>query len=285
MPILSFKNIKKSYGDFQALKNVDFSIEKGEFVSLLGSNGAGKTTLINCLAGILTQTEGEIIVEGKNTIDNSSETKQLLGIVDQEVSFDPFFTPLETLEMMQGFFGIPPTKENNEYIHWLLEKLSLADKKNAKSNTLSGGMKRRLMIAKALIHKPKILVLDEPTAGVDIELRKNLWIFMRELQKKYNTTILLTTHYLEEAEEMSDKIAILHNGEIIVYKETQELLKNNKRTLFLTFQSGETKKFMIENDSDIMKNIIAEEKKSEHTICNIQIKEPKLEDVFWEFTK
>lgn len=284
MPILSFQNIQKSYGDFQALKNVDFSVEEGKFVALLGSNGAGKTTLINCLSGALEQTKGKIIVDGRNTLIDSEYTKQNIGIVDQEITFDPFFSPIETLQMVQGFFGIQNTQENTQYLHWLLKKLSLDDKKDVASNTLSGGMKRRLMIAKALVHKPKILILDEPTAGVDIELRKNLWIFIKELQKKYNTTILLTTHYLEEAEAMADKTAILHNGEIIVYKDTKELMKNNNRKLCLTFQNKKVKNFVIEQDTDIMKNIL-EENSEKNQIINIQIKEPKLEEIFWEYTK
>lgn len=280
MSILSFQNVTKSYANHQALKGVTFDVEDGEFFALLGQNGAGKTTLINCLSGALDQTSGSIVVDGYDTKKDPEKTKNLLGIVDQEITFDPFLSPLETIQTVQGFFGIPKTKENTEYLHWLLEKLSLGDKKHADARELSGGMKRRLMIAKALAHKPKILILDEPTAGVDVGLRKNLWAFLEELRKEHKITILLTTHYLEEAEALSDRVAILHDGAIIVSKPTQELLKNQKRNLCITLASGEEKTFVIENDEDILKNITAQK-----NIKNIQIQEPKLEDIFWEYTK
>lgn len=277
--MLSFQNVKKSYHNHEALKGVSFSVQEGEFFALLGQNGAGKTTLINCLSGALDQSSGEILVDGYNTQKDPQITKNTLGIVEQELTFDPFLTPLETISMVQGFYGIAPTKENIDYLHWLLEKLSLGNKKNADAKELSGGMKRRLMIAKALCHKPKVLILDEPTAGVDIELRRDLWVFIEELRKTQNLTVLLTTHYLEEAQELSERVAILHKGEIIVCDDTQKLLSTQKRTLLITLSDGSEKSFTIENDEDIVKNI-----EQCTNISNIKIQEPKLEDIFWEYT-
>jgi ABC-2 type transport system ATP-binding protein len=277
MSALQFKSVQKNYGDFTALKNISFDVKQGEFFALLGQNGAGKTTLINCLGGALNRSGGEILVLGEDPEKNPSFTKNHLGIVEQEISFDPFLSPRETLETVRGFFGLP---QDDEYMDWLLKKLSLLEKKDTRARGLSGGMKRRLMIAKALIHKPKILILDEPTAGVDVDLRKSLWKFIKELQSEHNITILLTTHYLEEAQELAERIAIIHNGEIVVCKPTDEILKGKKRILEVFCKGGKTKKFEIENDSDIIKNI-----QTCSGIENIKIEEPKLEDIFLEYTK
>lgn len=274
---LEFTNVQKKFGDFTALQDVSFAVEKGEFFALLGQNGAGKTTLINCLSGALDRSGGKISVFGDDPEKSPIITKNKIGVVEQELTFDPFLTPLETLHTVRGFFGLAP---DDEYADWLLKKLQLSDKKNERARNLSGGMKRRLMIAKALIHKPEILILDEPTAGVDVDLRKNLWAFMKELQEKKNVTILLTTHYLEEAEELASRIAIIHDGEIVVCKKTSELLKGKKRVLEIFLESGEVKKFSIENNTDIIKNI-----QKCDDIKNICIQEPKLEDIFLEYTK
>ena len=200
---LIFKNVAKSFGDLKALKNVDFEVNEGEFVALLGPNGAGKTTLINCLNGLTPRDKGEILVNGVDPEISPQKTKMMLGIVEQELVFDPFFTSLEMLRLRRGLFGLKP---DEKYLAWLLAKLNLDDKKDVRARELSGGMKRRLMIAKALAHKPDILILDEPTAGVDVELRNSLYDFLKEL-KKGGTTIVLTTHYLEEAELLADRIA------------------------------------------------------------------------------
>lgn len=274
---LFFKNVSKNFGDFTALNDISFSVTEGEFFALLGNNGAGKTTLINCLGGCLNRDGGSIEVFGYDPEKNPNKTKNTIGIVEQEVSFDPFLTPKETLETVQGFFGL---KKDEEYMNWVLKKLNLFDKKNVNARKLSGGMKRRLMIAKALIHKPKILILDEPTAGVDVELRKSLWEFVKQLQKEKNMTILLTTHYLEEAQELAEKTAIINNGEIAICKETKELLKNKKRKLEIFFGDENKKTFEIENDEDIVNNI-----QNCKGIKNISIIEPKLEDIFLEYTK
>lgn len=278
--MLSFQNIQKSYAGNPALKNVSFEVKKGDFFALLGQNGAGKTTLINCLSGAQDHDMGEIVVDGKNIKEDSRHAKNCIGVVEQELTFDPFLSPFETIALVQGFYGIPATTENKEYLHWLLEKLHLGNKKHVDSRTLSGGMKRRLMIAKALCHKPKILILDEPTAGVDIELRRSLWEFIKELRSEHGITIVLTTHYLEEAQELSDRVAILHNGEIIVCDDTAHLLQSHKRNLLITLSDGDQKNFVIENDTDIVKNI-----QQCTNIANIEIQEPKLEDIFWEYTQ
>jgi len=276
--VLEFSNVKKSFGNVKALKNVNFKVLKGEFVALLGPNGAGKTTLINCLNGLTKRDDGIISVMGEDPESQPLHTKMALGIVEQELVFDPFFTPLEMLRMRRGLFGLKP---DEEYVNWLLEKLSLGDKKNAKTRGLSGGMKRRLMIAKALAHKPKILILDEPTAGVDIELRNSLYKFLQELRDE-GVTIVLTTHYLEEAELLADKVAIQAEGETLVFKTTKELLGTKKKVLELTdcdgnvtrLEEGERGGFNLERISA-----------AHPRVTNMRVIEPKLEDVFLEFTK
>ena len=227
---LVFNKVEKSFGELKALKNISFSVESGSFVALLGPNGAGKTTLINCLNGLTKRDGGDIFVLGEDPEKNPLHTKMALGIVEQELVFDPFFTSLEILRMRRGLFGLKP---DEAYVNWLLDKLSLSDKKNVRARQLSGGMKRRLMIAKALAHKPKILILDEPTAGVDVELRNSLYDFLREL-KKEGLTIVLTTHYIEEAQLLADKVAIQAAGETLVFESTKDLLGRKKKVLELT---------------------------------------------------
>lgn len=274
MLTLKFHNVQKNYDKFAALKSVDFNIKKGEFFALLGPNGAGKTTLINCLSGIVKRSGGTITVMGKDPERDPAFTKMKLGVVEQELVFDPFFTPFETLKWRRGFFGI---KSDDAYLLWLLEKLSLTDKKDVNSRRLSGGMKRRLMIAKALAHEPEILVLDEPTAGVDIELRQNLWKFIAELRIEKKMTILLTTHYLEEAEQLADRIAILNRGEIILCEEKKKLLARHTRILEVEDFDGKWEQFPI----DPKKGLAAYERVIGKA-RNIKIREPKLEEVFLE---
>jgi ABC-2 type transport system ATP-binding protein len=273
---LSFQNVGKKYGNFTALEDVSFDIQRGEFFALLGQNGAGKTTLINCLSGISNRTSGKISVAGEDPELHPESTKSKVGVVAQEIAFDPFFTPLEILRLQRGFFGKP---KNEEYLLWLLKKLSLFDKKDVGGRQLSGGMKRRLMIAKALVHEPEILILDEPTAGVDVELRQNLWAFMRELRQEKNVTILLTTHYLEEAEALAERVAILHQGKIVVCDETKKILSRHKRILEIETKSGEKKSFEIGDGENMFEKI-----SSCPDIRDIKIREPKLEDIFLEIT-
>ncbi|PCI25150.1 ABC transporter [Candidatus Peregrinibacteria bacterium] len=222
MPILEFENIKKIYSNTkEALKGVTFTINKGEFVALLGPNGAGKSTLINILAGNVRKSEGNLTVDGINFDEDELSTKRKIGIVPQEISHDSFFTVNEVLVNQSGYFGI---KNNQDRIDMLLTELSLMDKKHVNTKALSGGMKRRLLIAKAMIHDPDIIILDEPTAGVDIELRQNLYLFLQKLHKS-GKTIILTTHYMEEAEKLCQRMIIMRNGEIVADKSQADLKK------------------------------------------------------------
>jgi ABC-2 type transport system ATP-binding protein len=204
----------------QALANVSLNIPRGSFFGLLGPNGAGKSTLINVLAGLVTKTSGLVKVWGHDIDQNERLARLSIGVVPQELNLDPFFTPRELLEVQAGLYGVPAAKRITDRV---LEAVGLADKAGAYARTLSGGMRRRLLVAKALVHSPPVLVLDEPTAGVDIELRRQLWDYVRDLNRR-GTTILLTTHYLEEAEELCDRIAIINNGHVVACEEKEALL-------------------------------------------------------------
>lgn len=276
--VLQFSGVHKKFDDLTALQDITFDVKQGEFFALLGPNGAGKTTLINCLAGVTDRTSGDIKVMGVDPLTDPVFTKMKLGIVEQELTFDPFFTPMEIMRIRRGLFGL---RADDAYLKWILEKLSLSDKANAKARSLSGGMKRRLMIAKALAHDPEILILDEPTAGVDIELRQNLYNFLRELQTEKKKTILLTTHYLEEAELLADRVAIQDKGRILVCDTTRNLLGKRNRMLVIETCDGEEVRIEIENDNLNLQKIV----KDYPTIKNLRIREPKLEEVFLEFTK
>ncbi|OGJ51874.1 hypothetical protein A2335_04780 [Candidatus Peregrinibacteria bacterium RIFOXYB2_FULL_32_7] len=229
---ISIRNLHKIYANgTKALNDVSFDIKEGEFFGLLGPNGSGKTTIINILSGATRLTTGEVDICGCNILKYPEKIKMLLGVVPQEVTFDSFFDVNEILNLQSGYYGI---RNNQKKIDELLERLSLKDKKYTNNRTLSGGMKRRLLIAKALVHNPKIFILDEPTAGVDVELRYGLWEYIKELNKN-GLTILLTTHYLEEAENLCRKIAIINKGDLIALEKTKKLLKsmgdNKKMTL------------------------------------------------------
>ncbi|MPW26646.1 ATP-binding cassette domain-containing protein [Alkalibaculum sp. M08DMB] len=220
--MLKIDNVSKTYkkGNKEALKNINLDIGKGEFTALLGQNGAGKTTLINILAGNVQKTKGIVTIGGYDLDNNSLETKRIIGIVPQEVGHDYVFTIEEMLKKQSGYFGI---KNNKNYIDDLLEELSLKDKRKVTARELSGGMKRRLLIAKALVHKPKILILDEPTAGVDIELRRSMYGFLNKLHGE-GTTIILTTHYIEEAEKLCKRIIVIDDGKIIEDQPKEKLM-------------------------------------------------------------
>ncbi len=212
----------------QALKGVDLAVPRGSVFGLLGPNGAGKSTFINILAGLVNKTSGTVKIWGNDTDRHPRESRAALGVVPQEINMDPFFTPRETLELMAGFYGVPSSERRTDEI---LDALGLGDKKHAYVRQLSGGMKRRLMVAKALVHTPPILILDEPTAGVDVELRRSLWEYVRKLNAA-GTTIVLTTHYLEEAQEMCDTIAIINHGAVAACEPTPRLLQRlNYKTL------------------------------------------------------
>ena len=224
VPALTIKNLSKTYDNgFSALKGVDLTVPQGGFFALLGPNGAGKSTMIGIISSLFKPTTGSVEIFGTDLLQNPSVAKQYLGVVPQEFNFNMFEKVEDILITQAGYFGIP-AKEAKPRAKRLLMALGLWDKRNSKSRELSGGMKRRLMIARALIHKPKLLILDEPTAGVDIELRRSMWEFMQQINVEENTTIILTTHYLEEAEQLCKRIAILDHGEIRINTEMKDLL-------------------------------------------------------------
>ena len=234
-PILSIKDLSKTYASgFQALKRINLDIRKGEIFALLGPNGAGKTTLINIICGIANLSEGSVVVGGHDINKEYRAARSLIGLVPQELHTDAFETVWATVSFSRGLFGKP---KNPAHIEKVLKDLSLWDKKDSKIVTLSGGMKRRVMIAKALSHEPQILFLDEPTAGVDVELRKGMWEVVRALQAS-GVTIILTTHYIEEAEEMADRIGVINKGEIILIEDKAGLMqKLGKKELKLHLQA------------------------------------------------
>src|SRR6056297_1024439 len=295
---IKIRDINKSYGNLQALDDIKLDIKKGEFFGLLGPNGAGKSTLIGVIGGLVHKDSGNVTVLGKDIIKNYRETKKSLGIVPQEITFDPYFTVRETLEMHSGYFGI---EDNDEKIDELLDALSLTDKANVGPRELSGGMKRRLLIAKAMVHDPEIIVLDEPTAGVDVELRNNLWEYVINLNKA-GKTIILTTHYLEEAEALCDRIAIMNKGNIVKVDTKENLINSIDKKLVkvrfadlnidlesklmgIDFKINKEKSEIVieiakQNLDKILKKITA----LNINIIDINIESAKLEDVFIKLT-
>lgn len=299
MQILNVTNMCKTYKNGKvALNNLNLSVNKGDFIGLLGVNGAGKSTLINILGDVVIKTSGKAVVNGYDFDNDKINFKRNIGIVPQETTFDPFSTAYEALQIQQGLFGLPFNKERIEEI---LVQLGLADKMHTTARGLSGGMKRRLLVAKALIHNPEVIILDEPTAGVDIELRQQLWEFINLLNKQ-GRTIILTTHYLEEAQQMCNKIAIIHNGNIVAYEDKYSLLAKiatkyvtimlnksynndiNIKGLKLQKIANDTLRIDYNTDEDIgiiIKGITA----SGYEIKTLKIKEPQLEEVFLTLTK
>ena len=231
MPAVRFQNVSKVYrgarGPLRALDGVSFDIEPGEFFGLLGPNGAGKTTLISVLAGLARASGGSVTVMGHDVVSDYPAARKSLGIVPQELVFDPFFSVRETLRIQSGYFGV---RHNDDWIDELLSELGLADKANANMRQLSGGMKRRVLVAQALVHRPPVIVLDEPTAGVDVELRQTLWQFISRLNQQGHT-VLLTTHYLEEAEALCGRIAMLKQGRVVALDRTANLLAGTASTM------------------------------------------------------
>jgi ABC-2 type transport system ATP-binding protein len=234
-PIISVSGLTKTYASgFQALKTVDLAIEPGEIFALLGPNGAGKTTLISIICGIVKASSGRVLADGCDTVTDYRAARSKIGLVPQELSTDSFETVLATVSFSRGLFGKP---KNPAHLEYVLRALSLWEKRDSKIATLSGGMKRRVMIAKALSHEPRILFLDEPTAGVDVELRRDMWGLVRKLRED-GVTIILTTHYIEEAEELADRIGVISKGELILVEEKTQLMEQlGKRELKLQLQS------------------------------------------------
>ena len=251
--IISIENVSKAFGKHQALKNVSLQIEKGEIFALLGPNGAGKTTLISAICGLCRQSSGNITVNSFNTVTHYKNTRNQIGLVPQELPLDGFESVFNSCQFSRGLFGL---KDNRSHIEKTLKALSLFDKRDEQIFGLSGGMKRRLLIAKALAHEPKILFLDEPTAGVDVSLRRDIWRLIED-QKKIGVTIILTTHYIEEAEQLADRVGIINAGEIILVKEKTALMnefskkttliKLNERLKDLSFMKKSKKISLIEN--------------------------------------
>ena len=282
-----------------ALKGVSFDVPQGGIFGLLGPNGAGKSTLINILAGIVEKSAGSAEIWGFDIDSDRRNAKRSIGIVPQEIVFDPFFTPFEVLENQAGFYGVPKSERRSEE---LLKAVHLWDKRDAYARTLSGGMKRRLLIAKAMVHSPPILVLDEPTAGVDVELRRQLWELVEELNAQ-GVTVVLTTHYLEEAEQLCDRIAIINHGELIADKPTRELVGMAREKIvavtvdkdlagpimeeaFVKAEVVEPRRLEITYDRDKASagQVLALVQQHGYTIEDVTTREADLEDVFVQLT-
>ena len=291
---LAIQNLSKNYGTFKAVKNVSFDIHQGEIFGLLGPNGAGKTSIISCIVTLSQPTSGSVQVFGhemhQKKVRSSKIGKSLTGLVPQEIVNHGYFTVEEILKFYSGYYGV---LRNTDQINFLLDRLQLADQRHKKVKQLSGGMKRRLLIAKSLLHKPKLLLLDEPTAGVDIQLRESLWDFVKEL-KRDGVSILLTTHYLEEAENLCDRVGILNQGNLRLTGETKELVKSlTHRVIYLKLKSMDKeihhphllrKKedhwlFRIPSEQTIG-TLLTEIKVRSDDLVDLQIEEGTLEDAF-----
>ena len=246
--LISVSNLSKSFGSENALSNISLDIKRGEIFALLGPNGAGKTTLISCICGLTRQSAGNISINNYDTISNFRETRKLIGLVPQELPFDSFESVQNTCQFSRGLFGM---RSDDSYIKGVLKSLSLLEKKDQQIFGLSGGMKRRLLIAKALSHEPKILFLDEPTAGVDVALRKDLWGLISNLKKK-GVTIILTTHYIEEAEQLADRVGIINSGKLVLVKDKADLMQEfNKKSTIISLRKKMQKLSKELKDSNI----------------------------------
>ncbi len=291
IPAIRIDSVTKRYGQFQALAGVSLEVQQGEFFGLLGPNGAGKTTLISALAGLTRPTSGTLQVMGHDVVEDYRQARMHFGVVPQELVFDPFFSVRELLRIQSGYFGI---RNNDDWIDEILGYLDLLPKANANMRTLSGGMKRRVLVAQALVHRPPVIVLDEPTAGVDVELRQGLWQFIRKLNKDGHT-IVLTTHYLEEAETLCGRIAMLKAGRIVALDSTQALLKafasHSLRTRLRQPAAGVALGGNDEGDGWVgfgfdayadVEQLLARLREAEAGVEEIQLGEPDLERVFVE---
>ncbi|GAA0755738.1 ABC transporter ATP-binding protein [Ideonella azotifigens] len=298
MPAVSFQGVAKTYqgarGAFRALDGVSFDIAQGEFFGLLGPNGAGKTTLISILAGLARATEGRVKVMGHDVVDDYARARRALGIVPQELVFDPFFSVRECLRIQSGYFGV---KDNDDWIDELLAGLGLADKAHANMRQLSGGMKRRVLVAQALVHRPPVIVLDEPTAGVDVELRQTLWHFVAQLNRE-GATVLLTTHYLEEAEALCHRIGMLKTGKLVALERTTDLLAATAVTMLrfktddamppeLATQARVTGRIaqIAARDASEVETVLARLRAAGVRVEDLEIGRADLEDVFLNIMK
>ncbi|MFA9461847.1 ABC transporter ATP-binding protein [Thiohalorhabdus sp. Cl-TMA] len=295
---ISIQGIRKSFGKLQALKGIDLEIQRGEFFGLLGPNGAGKSTLISTIAGLVVPDGGKVEVLGNDTVKNYRHARRNIGVVPQEVVYDPFFTVEEVIRNQAGYFGV---RDMGGWLDELLDALELDDKRDANMRQLSGGMKRRVLIAQALAHRPPIAILDEPTAGVDVELRRSLWEFTRRLNGE-GMTVVLTTHYLEEAEELCDRIAIIHNGAVQALDTKDALLaRDTTRSLCVTLEDAAARipetltPFLADRDGEEVHLRFNKEEHSPVELLNrfqeagVAVKDlhtfsPSLEDIFRSLT-
>ena len=296
-PAIEIVGVRKRYGQVQALAGIDFSIRRGEFFGLLGPNGAGKSTLISIIAGLVRADQGRIAVMGYDTVRDWRAARRHVGIVPQELVFDPFFNVVDMLRIQAGYYGCG--REVWPWIDEMIERLDLADKRTAMLRALSGGMKRRVLIAQALVHRPPVVILDEPTAGVDVELRRTLWAFVRDLHAQ-GTTVVLTTHYLEEAQDLCERIAIIDKGSVRVIETTEQLLNRHPfRFLRLKLGNGElpeslrslvadekngTIELKLERDRHPIGAVFAALRTAGLDIEDVHTREPDLEDIFVELT-
>ncbi len=299
-PAIRITDLCKTYkGGKRALESVSFDVPRGQIFGLLGPNGAGKSTLINILAGLVIKTSGTVDIWGFDIDEHPRNAKRSIGVVPQEIIFDPFFTPRESLEIQAGLYGVPAAQRISDE---LLSAMHLTDKANAYARTLSGGMKRRLLVAKAMVHSPPILVLDEPTAGVDVELRRQLWDYVRGLNRD-GVTVVLTTHYLEEAEQLCDRIAIINHGRVIVNEPTRELIaKAQEKSVVVTFEHDiasvpvndcfeniemldpRTLEILFRKDRVNAGEVLAALTREGLEIVDVTTRDPDLEDVFLSLT-
>jgi ABC-2 type transport system ATP-binding protein len=292
IPAIKLEQVHKRFGSLPALNGIDLTIQQGEFFALLGPNGAGKSTLINIMAGLLKPTQGKVSVMGHDVVNDYQAARMALGVVPQELVFDPFFNVREMLRFQAGYFG--RGRENDAWVDEVIESLDLTDKAHTNMRRLSGGMKRRALIAQALVHKPPVIVLDEPTAGVDVELRQVLWGFIKKLNREGHT-IILTTHYLEEAETLCERVAMMKDGEIVALDTTANLLANlagkNLRlklgnaalptALLPMLKSGESGVYTLAlTEPNQMEFALSALRKANVTIEDMQLFEADLEDVF-----
>jgi ABC-2 type transport system ATP-binding protein len=290
--------VKKRYGANVALKGIDLDVRRGEFFGLLGPNGAGKSTLINIIAGLVRASEGQVAVLGHDVVRDYRAARKSLGVVPQELVFDPFFNVIDMLRLQAGYYGAG--KASWPWIDQLIDRLELTEKRNAMMRTLSGGQKRRVLIAQALVHKPPVVILDEPTAGVDVDLRRTLWEFTRELHAQGHT-IVLTTHYLEEAEAMCQRVAIIDRGEVRVVEATKQLLGRHPfrflrvklngaglpeslRPLAVSEKDGEIE-LKLERAKHPVGEVLEALRAGGARIDDVHTREPTLEDIFLEMTR
>ena len=302
--IVSIKDLSKTYNSgFEALKNINLDIKKGEILALLGPNGAGKTTLISTICGIVSPTSGTVTVDGNDIITDFRKTRAMIGLVPQELTLGSFDTVWSTVRFSRGLFG---SKRDDAYLEQLLKDLSLYDKKDSEIRALSGGMKRRVLIAKALSHNPEVLFLDEPTAGVDVELRKDMWKIVNELKSK-GVTIILTTHYIEEAEEIADRVGVINNGELLLVEQKVHLMESlGKKQLIIELKESLTKvpssldkynielsddgmhisyTFIVKDEETDMSDLLQEITNSELHLKDLKIVQSSLEDIFVDLVK